>query len=79
MWGAAQAVAFGVGGLFGTGLIDTTRLLFAAPGLAYAAVFVAQATVFLIAARLAAGVFRPVAAADPAHAAQEGVTSDVRH
>ena len=57
LWGAAQAVAFGAGGLFGTGLIDVTRLLFAAPGLAYAAVFVAQASVFLVAAWLAASVF----------------------
>ena len=58
LWGAAQAVAFGAGGLFGTGLIDATRLLLGTPGLAYAAVFAVQATVFLIAARLAAGVFQ---------------------
>ena len=57
LWGAAQAVAFGAGGLFGTGLIDTTRLVFAAPGGAYACVFAAQAAVFLVAARLASGVF----------------------
>ena len=61
LWGAAQAIAFGAGGLFGTGLIDVTRLVFAAPGLSYAAVFIAQATVFLIAARLASGVFGVVA------------------
>ena len=59
LWGAAQAVAFGAGGLFGTGLIDLTRLVFATPGIAYAAVFIAQATVFLVAARLASGVFGP--------------------
>ncbi len=67
LWGAAQAVAFGVGGLFGTGLIDGTRLAFGTPGVAYAAVFTAQAAVFLFAARLAAGVFgarqRPAAPA----------------
>jgi BCD family chlorophyll transporter-like MFS transporter len=61
LWGAAQAIAFGIGGLFGTGLIDVTRLVFAAPAVAYAAVFIAQATVFLVAARLASGVFGPVA------------------
>jgi BCD family chlorophyll transporter-like MFS transporter len=61
LWGAAQAVAFGAGGLFGTGLIDATRLVFAAPGLAYAVVFAVQATVFLLAARLATGVFGPAA------------------
>jgi hypothetical protein len=43
--------------LFGTGLIDLTRLVFVAPGVAYAAVFIVQATVFLLAARLASGVF----------------------
>ena len=67
LWGAAQAVAFGAGGLFGTGLIDATHVLLDTPGLAYAAVFAAQASVFLMAARLAAGVFqtrdRPVAPA----------------
>ncbi len=58
VWGAAQAIAFGAGGLFGTGLIDGTRLLLGTPNLAYAAVFAAQAGVFLLAARLAAGVFQ---------------------
>ena len=70
LWGAAQAIAFGAGGLFGTSLIDLTRLIFAAPALSYAAVFLAQATVFLIAARLAAGVFGPAPrASNPAFAA----------
>jgi BCD family chlorophyll transporter-like MFS transporter len=59
LWGAAQALAFGAGGLFGTGLIDVTHLLFAAPALAYAAVFTAQAAVFVWAAQLAMGVFGP--------------------
>ena len=70
LWGAAQAVAFGAGGLFGTGLIDITRLLFAAPALSYAAVFLAQAAVFLVAARLASRVFGPTTRAPgPAFAA----------
>ena len=70
LWGAAQAVAFGAGGLFGTGLIDVTHLLFDAPALSYAAVFLAQAIVFLIAARLASGVFGPAPrASGPAFAA----------
>ena len=70
LWGAAQAIAFGAGGLFGTGLIDVTHLLFDAPALSYAAVFLTQAAVFLIAARLAAGVFVPTTRApSPAFAA----------
>ena len=39
MWGAAQALAFGAGGLLGTGLSDLARLLLASPAVAYAAVF----------------------------------------
>ena len=57
IWGAAQALAFAAGGLFGTGLIDGAHGLLGAPAPAYAAVFGAQAAVFLLAARLAAGVF----------------------
>ena len=66
LWGAAQALAFGAGGLFGTGMSDAARAVIAAPALAYAAVFLTQAALFLTAAWLAAGVFgaarRPVLA-----------------
>jgi BCD family chlorophyll transporter-like MFS transporter len=57
IWGAAQALAFGAGGLVGTGASDLARLLLGAPDMAYAAVFIGQAALFLIAARLAVGVF----------------------
>ena len=57
LWGAAQAVAFGLGGLVGTSASDVARLLLGAPGLAYAAVFVAEAALFVGAAWLAGGVF----------------------
>ncbi len=57
LWGAAQALAFGAGGLLGTGASDVARAVLGAPAPAYAAVFVAEAAVFLLAARLAAGVF----------------------
>lgn len=57
LWGAAQALAFGAGGLLGTGASDLARAALGAPAPAYAAVFVAEAAVFLLAARLAAGVF----------------------
>ena len=63
LWGAAQALAFGAGGLLGTGASDLARAALGAPAPAYAAVFVAEAAVFLLAARLAAGVFKQAARA----------------
>ena len=57
LWGAAQALAFGAGGLLGTGSSDLARALFGTPQAAYAAVFLAEAALFLAAARLASGVF----------------------
>jgi len=59
LWGAAQAVAFGLGGFAGTAAIDATRALFADPALAYATVFSLEATLFLVSAYLAAHVTRP--------------------
>ena len=56
LWGAAQALAFGLGGFVGTAAIDLTRALFDSPALAYAVVFGAEALLFLIAGLLATGV-----------------------
>lgn len=53
LWGAAQAIAFALGGVVGTGSSDTMRALVADPGLAYAAVFALDAALFLGAASLA--------------------------
>jgi BCD family chlorophyll transporter-like MFS transporter len=53
LWGAAQAIAFGAGGLIGASASDLTRTLIQDPGVAYAAVFFAEALLFLVAARLA--------------------------
>ncbi len=66
LWGAAQAVAFGMGGLVGTGASDLARWWFGAPGLAYSAVFALEAALFVLAAWLA---WRAVgdASAAPAH------------
>jgi BCD family chlorophyll transporter-like MFS transporter len=58
LWGAAQALAFGAGGIFGTGASDVFRSVFGAPAPAYAAVFFLEALLFVIAARLAASVFQ---------------------
>ncbi len=58
MWGAAQALAFGAGGLLATGASDVMRLTLGDPALAYAAVFVGEAGLFVLAATLAVGVFK---------------------
>ncbi len=70
LWGAAQAVAFGLGGLVGTGASDLARWLIAAPGAAYAMVFALQALAFLLSAALAWRLAAPVARAAPLHAFQ---------
>ena len=53
LWGAAQAIAFGLGGLAGTVLCDLGRLLTGAAAPAYAMVFVAEAAHFIVSAVLA--------------------------
>lgn len=57
VWGAAQAVAFALGGLLGTSASDLARLLLGSPQAAYAWVFVGEAVLFLLAARQARQVF----------------------
>lgn len=56
LWGAAQAVAFGLGGFLGTVASDVSRLLLPSIGAAYAVVFAAEAVLFVIAAWLASRV-----------------------
>jgi BCD family chlorophyll transporter-like MFS transporter len=70
LWGAAQALAFGIGGLLGTSASDLARALFGSPATAYGAVFVLEAVLFLLAARIAAGVFSQ-ASPEPAAAVAE--------
>lgn len=53
LWGAAQAVAFGLGGFTGTLLVDLTRYLLGAALPAYALVFALEGGLFLVAAFLA--------------------------
>jgi MFS transporter, BCD family, chlorophyll transporter len=53
LWGAAQAVAFGLGGLLGTAATDIMRLALGSPVAAYGSVFVAEAALFVFAAALA--------------------------
>jgi BCD family chlorophyll transporter-like MFS transporter len=53
VWGAAQAVAFAVGGIIGTGAVDLVRALTGSVLHAYSVVFFAQAVLFGIAAFIA--------------------------
>jgi len=56
LWGGAQAVAFGLGGLLGTAASDLARWLVGTPAQAYAAVFALEALLFVGAALLAVRV-----------------------
>jgi MFS transporter, BCD family, chlorophyll transporter len=56
LFGASQAIAFGIGGFAGTVLVDVTRLILGSPVLAYATVFAVEAIFFLLAAALATAV-----------------------
>jgi BCD family chlorophyll transporter-like MFS transporter len=56
LWGAAQAVAFGLGGLIGTGASDIARAFIGSPAAAYASVFAAEALLFVVAAVLASRI-----------------------
>jgi BCD family chlorophyll transporter-like MFS transporter len=53
LWGAAQAISFGFGGLVGTAASDLARWLVGSPGLAYASVFAFEGVLFLASAVLA--------------------------
>lgn len=56
LWGAAQAIAFGLGGFAGTLASDLARLILGSPVTAYATVFGLEAALFLGSAALAARV-----------------------
>ncbi|GGK55082.1 BCD family MFS transporter [Salinarimonas ramus] len=56
LWGAAQGVAFGLGGLVGTIAVDVGRLVLDGTAEAYAGVFLGEAVLFIVSAVLAARV-----------------------
>jgi MFS transporter, BCD family, chlorophyll transporter len=62
VWGAAQAIAFGLGGLSGAVGVDAMRHLTGADGQAFSNVFAVEAGLFLVAAWLAAGAVSSVPA-----------------
>jgi BCD family chlorophyll transporter-like MFS transporter len=62
IWGAAQAVAFGLGGLIGAVGVDIGRALMGPADRAFIMVFSAEAMLFLVAAALALRISTPIAA-----------------
>jgi len=58
LWGAAQALAFGLGGFLGTIGVGFARLAIHDVASAYAMAFVAEALLFVVAARLANRIAR---------------------
>jgi BCD family chlorophyll transporter-like MFS transporter len=54
VWGAAQAIAFGLGGMIGTGIVDAVRWASGSVETAYGVVFCGQAALFLAGGWLAA-------------------------
>ena len=55
LWGAAQAIAFAAGGFVGAAAADLLRAIGLEPVVAFTTVFAAEALLFVVAARLAAG------------------------
>jgi BCD family chlorophyll transporter-like MFS transporter len=59
VWGTAQAIAFGLGGLIGALGVDVARGAFGKPGMAFGLIFAAEAALFLYSALLALRTRRP--------------------
>ncbi len=53
LWGAAQAIAFALGGFFGTVAVDVTRYWLNDPAISYGLVFACEGVLFLVAAWIA--------------------------
>ncbi len=62
LWGAAQALAFGLGGVLGTAFSDLAHALLGESGWAYASVFSMESVMFLVSALCAVHVGRCSAA-----------------
>ncbi|MBD2841108.1 BCD family MFS transporter [Erythrobacter rubeus] len=65
VWGAAQAIAFGLGGLIGAVGVDAARRALASDGSAFQLIFAIEAGLFVLAAALA--IRATSAGAQPAH------------
>lgn len=60
VWGAAQGIAFGLGGFLGTVAVDLGRAATGSSIAAYASAFALEALLFLVSALLARGLMREV-------------------
>lgn len=58
LFGAAQAIAFGLGGFLGTVAVDAAHAVLGSAAVAYACVFAAEAALFVVSALLALRVGR---------------------
>ncbi|MCX7254368.1 MAG: hypothetical protein RLY27_1104 [Pseudomonadota bacterium] len=58
LWGGAQAIAFGLGGLLGASVSDLARLFMSETANAYTLVFTLESLLFLYSAKLAASIRR---------------------
>jgi BCD family chlorophyll transporter-like MFS transporter len=65
LWGAAQAISFGTGGLLGTLASDGARYVLASPSHAYSFVFGIEACLFVLAGYLAIWIGKPLANNQP--------------
>ena len=59
VWGAAQAIAFGLGGFMGTVAVDISRLISGSVPFSFAIVFMGEAILFFISAAIAARIATP--------------------
>lgn len=66
LWGAAQAIAFGMGGLLGTLASDLARAAIGSSATAYSVVFICEAVLFLASAVLAARAATALGSAEQA-------------
>jgi BCD family chlorophyll transporter-like MFS transporter len=57
LWGASQAISFGIGGLAGAIAVDVARWAMSSAAVAYGTVFALEGVVFLLSALLAAQVY----------------------
>jgi MFS transporter, BCD family, chlorophyll transporter len=60
LWGASQAISFGLGGFLGTLASDGARHMLSSPSLSYSLVFAAEAGLFVVAAYLAVWIGKPL-------------------
>ncbi len=81
MWGAAQAIAFGLGGLLGTAASDIAHYFLSAQGTAYSCVFGFETLMFVMSAGCAVWVGRYDQKSAPMRQSPKvvGLTKDLSH